>query len=64
MAYIQISDSGNPTTCLDGIRIRQDGQVYKYHANGNTEVFDWDRQFELIPIHNLYYHSDGSVEWY
>lgn len=64
MAYIQISDSGNPYTCLDGIRIRQDGQVYKYHANGSSEVFDWDRQFELIPTHNLYYHSDGSVEWY
>ena len=67
MAYIQISDSGTPTNCLDGIRIRQDGQIYKYHSSGGsnpTEVFDWDRQFELIPIHNLYYHSDGSVEWY
>ena len=61
MAYIQISDSGNPYDCISGIRIRQDGQVYFYDGNGDKTD---DRQFSLIPIHNLYYHSDGSVEWY
>lgn len=61
MAYIQISDSGNPYDCISGIRIRQDGQVYFYDGNGNNTK---DRQFDLIPIHNLYYHSNGSVEWY
>lgn len=33
--YIQISNSGNPTTCLDGIRIYGDGYIRKYDSSGS-----------------------------
>lgn len=60
-AYIQISDSGTPYSNINGIRIYWNGTIENTYGS-------WDggnsREFNLIPIHNLYYHSDGSVEWY
>lgn len=44
--YIQISNSGNPTTCWDGIRIYGDGHVVRYDGSGNQL---WDKWLSNIP---------------
>lgn len=44
--YIQLSNSGNPDTCLAGIRIYGNGLVRKYGGNGNVE---WERWLSNIP---------------
>ena len=44
--YIQLSNSGNPDTCLDGIRIYGNGLVRKYDGNGNVS---WERWLINIP---------------
>lgn len=44
--YIQISNSGNPTTCLDGIRIYGDGHVVRYNGDGSVR---WDKYLSNIP---------------
>ena len=44
--YIQLSNSGNPDTCLDGIRIYGNGLVRKYGGDGNVE---WERWLVNIP---------------
>ena len=59
--YLQISNTGDPYTCKTGIRIFGNGTIYHYNSSGSS---DWDREFSLIPTHNLYYHSDNSVTWY
>lgn len=64
--YISLSNTGDPYDCRNGIRLHgyKDGTTGLLEAyNGNGSKM-WDRNLELIPIHNLYYHSDGSVEWY
>ena len=44
--YIQLSNSGNPDTCLAGIRIYGNGLVRKYDGNGNVS---WERWLINIP---------------
>ena len=44
--YIQISNSGNPTDCRDGIRIYGNGRVSRYDSSGN-EV--WTKDLQDIP---------------
>lgn len=44
--YIQISNSGNPTVCLDGIRIYGNGHVVRYDGSGNQS---WDKWLSNIP---------------
>ena len=44
--YIQLSNSGNPDTCLDGIRIYGNGLVRKYGGDGNVK---WERWLSNIP---------------
>ena len=44
--YIQLSNSGNPDTCLAGIRIYGNGLVRKYDGDGNVE---WERWLSNIP---------------
>ena len=44
--YIQISNSGNSDTCLDGIRIYGNGLVRKYGGDGSVS---WERWLSNIP---------------
>lgn len=44
--YIQLSNSGNPDTCLDGIRIYGNGLVRKYGGDGKVS---WERWLINIP---------------
>lgn len=44
--YIQISNDGNPQTCLDGIRIYGDGHVIRYNGDGSVR---WDKWLSNIP---------------
>ena len=44
--YIQLSNSGNPDTCLAGIRIYGNGLVRKYDGDGNIS---WERWLSNIP---------------
>ncbi|MBR6507480.1 MAG: phage tail protein [Clostridia bacterium] len=44
--YIQISNSGTPSQCLDGIRIYGNGVIRYYDQNGNNT---WARNFNNIP---------------
>lgn len=44
--YIQISNSGDPTTCLDGIRIYGNGHVIRYNGSGGQS---WDKWLSNIP---------------
>ena len=44
--YIQLSNSGNPDTCLDGIRIYGNGLVRKYNGSGGVS---WERWLSNIP---------------
>ncbi len=44
--YIQISNSGDPYTCLDGIRIYGDGHVVRYNGDGSQR---WDKWLSNIP---------------
>ena len=44
--YIQISNSGDPTTCLDGIRIYGNGHVVRYNESGGQS---WDKWLSNIP---------------
>ena len=44
--YIQLSNSGNSDTCLDGIRIYGNGLVRKYDGDGNVK---WERWLSNIP---------------
>ena len=44
--YIQLSNSGNPDTCLDGIRISGNGSVRKYGGDGSVS---WERWLSNIP---------------
>ena len=44
--YIQISNSGNPDQCIDGIRIYGNGLVERYNASGNLV---WDKYLSNIP---------------
>ena len=44
--YIQLSNSGDPTTCRDGIRIFGDGSIRHYNASGTN---DWSRSLNAIP---------------
>ena len=44
--YIQISNSGDPTTCLDGIRIYGNGHIVRYNGSGGQS---WDKWLSNIP---------------
>lgn len=44
--YIQLSNSGDPTTCRDGIRIFGDGSIRHYNSSGTN---DWSRSLNAIP---------------
>lgn len=44
--YIQISNSGDPTTCLNGIRIYGNGRVVRYNGSG-TQI--WEKFLSNIP---------------
>jgi len=44
--YIQISVSGNPYSCLDGIRIYYNGLIRRYDGNGSLS---WSRDISNIP---------------
>lgn len=44
--YIQISNSGDPSTCLDGIRIYGNGKVVRYDGSGNQQ---WEKWLSNIP---------------
>lgn len=44
--YIQISNSGNPTVCLDGIRIYGNGRVVRYDGSGGVL---WAKSLFNIP---------------
>ena len=44
--YIQLSNSGNPDTCLAGIRIYGNGLVRKYGGDGSVS---WERWLSNIP---------------
>lgn len=44
--YIQISNSGNPSRCLDGIRIYGNGKVVRYDGSGNVS---WTKYLSNIP---------------
>ena len=44
--YIQLSNSGNPDTCLAGIRICGNGLVRKYGGDGSVS---WERWLSNIP---------------
>lgn len=44
--YIQISNSGSPTSCLDGIRIYGNGHVIRYNGSGGQS---WDKWLSNIP---------------
>ena len=44
--YIQISNSGNPTTALDGIRIYGNGKVVRYDGSGNQV---WEKWLSNLP---------------
>ena len=44
--YIQISNSGDPTTCLDGIRIYGNGHIVRYNGSGGRS---WDKWLSNIP---------------
>lgn len=44
--YIQLSNSGNSDTCLDGIRIYGNGLVRKYNGSGGVS---WERWLVNIP---------------
>ena len=44
--YIQLSNSGNSDTCLDGIRIYGNGLVRKYGGDGSVS---WERWLSNIP---------------
>lgn len=44
--YIQLSNSGNSDTCLDGIRIYGNGLVRKYGGDGSIS---WERWLSNIP---------------
>lgn len=44
--YIQLSNSGNPSQCLGGIRIYGNGHIVKYNEYGQQ---DWDRWLSNIP---------------
>lgn len=44
--YIQISNSGDPYNCLDGIRIYGDGHVVRYNGDGSQR---WDKWLSNIP---------------
>ena len=45
--YLQISTTGNPTDCRDGIRIFYDGKVQRIAEDGTTIV--WTKNFSAIP---------------
>lgn len=59
-AYIQVSDSGSPTNCLDGIRIYWNGKVEKYNTSGSRT---WDRYLSNLPEKTIYEDSDGYLHW-
>lgn len=44
--YIQISNSGSPTSCLDGIRIYGNGHIVRYDGSGGQS---WDKWLSNIP---------------
>ena len=44
--YIQISNSGDPTDCSNGIRIYGNGHVVRYRQNGSVW---WDKYLSNIP---------------
>lgn len=44
--YIQISNSGDPTDCRDGIRIYGNGAVVRYDSSGNEM---WTKDLQDIP---------------
>ena len=44
--YIQISNSGGPTSCLDGIRIYGNGHIVRYDGSGGQS---WDKWLSNIP---------------
>ena len=57
-AYIQISDSGTPTSNLDGIRIYYTGQVQSTRNTGWQNKF-----FSNIPDSPIYEDSDGYLHF-
>lgn len=46
MGYIQISNSGSPGACYDGIRIFGDGKVVRYNGDGSVR---WEKWLSNIP---------------
>ena len=44
--YIQISNSGDPDECIDGIRIYGNGTIRHYDSDGDE---DWSRSLSMIP---------------
>ena len=63
--YVQISDNGSATQCIDGVRIHGwksnvRGLVEAYDGNGS---FLWDRSLYNIPEKTIYEDSDGYLHW-
>lgn len=58
-AYIQISDSGNPTSNISGIRIHQNGRIVSSLNTGWTIKY-----FSNIPDNSIYEDSDGYLHFY
>lgn len=66
-SYLQVSDSGTPTECIDGVRIYGydggvRGMVRFYDSNG-VEIRDSDRSLRNIPEKTIYADSDGYLHW-
>ena len=57
-AYIQISDSGSPTTNTSGIRIHQDGRIESTLGTGWTTKY-----FKNIPDQEIYADADGYLHF-
>lgn len=62
-SYLQLSVSGTPTNCLDGIRIFASGKLQYYDGSGNPNPNE-ERYLNNIPIKTVYEDADtGYLRW-
>lgn len=58
--YVQISNSGTPYQCLDGVRVYGNGHVVRYNNSGGVT---YEKYFSNIPDQAIYADSQGYLHF-
>ena len=58
--YIQLSNSGTPYQCLEGVRLYGNGRFVRYDGDGSVS---YEKYIANIPDQQIYADSDGYLHF-